>query len=33
MYQVDGVFFRTDRPAGTDAGENEKADALTPGRR
>lgn len=33
MYQVDGVLFRTDRPAGTDAGENEKADALTPGRR
>ncbi|MBK8275091.1 MAG: FkbM family methyltransferase [Nitrospira sp.] len=33
MYQVDGVFFRTDRPTGISAGENEKADALTPGRR
>ncbi|MBX3347443.1 MAG: FkbM family methyltransferase [Nitrospira sp.] len=31
MYQVDGVFFRTDRLAGIDAGENEKADVLTPG--
>jgi response regulator RpfG family c-di-GMP phosphodiesterase len=33
MYQVDGVLFRTDRPAGPGAGENEKADTLTPGRR
>jgi FkbM family methyltransferase len=33
MYQVDGVFFRTDRLAGTGVVENSKDDALTPRRR
>ena len=32
MYQVDGVFFRTDRLANPGVNDSEKADAFTPGR-